>query len=238
MKVYIVYKFIVTQKGVFMITTQTGLSIAQISLPQDLFNKLRDDIIKGNIPSGSKLTEHRICKEYDVSRTPVREAFQKLELDGLIHIIPNRGAFVIGITEQDIEDMYELREAYEAIAIKWAIERITEEEFEELEEAYDIMEFYTQKGEADKMLQINMHFHNLIYKATKNRMLQHVLSSYQVYTKNTKVSSEYIREYLNEVLEEHRDIFLAFKAKDKSAATWAATQHMKHGKRRAGFDLD
>lgn len=221
-----------------MITTKTGISTAPISLPQELFNKLRDDIIKGNIPAGEKLTEQRICKEYKVSRTPVREAFQKLELDGLIDIIPNRGAFVIGITHQDIEDMYELRKAYEAIAVKWAIERITEEEFQELEEAYDIMEFYTQKGEADKMLQINTHFHNLIYTATKNRMLQHVLASYQIYTKNTKVSSEYIREYLDEVLQEHRDLFIAFKAKDKKAATLAATKHMENGKRRAGFDLD
>jgi DNA-binding GntR family transcriptional regulator len=221
-----------------MITTQAGVSTAPLSLPQDLFNKLRDDIIKGNIPAGEKLTEHHICKEYNVSRTPVREAFQKLELDGLIDIIPNRGAFVIGITKQDIEDMYELREAYEAIAVKWAIERITDEEFEELEEAYDIMEFYTQKGEAEKMLQINTHFHNLIYNATKTRMLQHVLTSYQVYTKNTKVSSEYIREYLEEVLKEHYEIFLAFKAKDKAAATIAATNHMENGKRRAGFDLD
>lgn len=221
-----------------MITTQTGIAITPLSLPHNLFNKLRDDIIKGNIPAGAKLTEHRICKEYGVSRTPVREAFQKLELDGLIQIIPNRGAFVIGITKQDIEDMYELRKAYEAIAVKWAIERITDEELLELEEAYDIMEFYTQKGDADKMLQINTHFHSLIYKASKNRMLQHVLSSYQVYTKNTKVSSEYILEYLDEVLKEHQEIFLAFQSKDKKAAAIAATKHMENGKRRAGFDLD
>ncbi|HPF18379.1 MAG TPA: GntR family transcriptional regulator [Bacillota bacterium] len=221
-----------------MITTRIPPVSATLSLPQNLFNQLRDDILQGKIAPGAKLTEHRICKEYNVSRTPVREAFQKLELDGLIQIIPNRGAFVIGLSRQDIEDMYELRKAYEAIAVRWAVERITEREFEELEEAYDIMEFYTQKGEAEKMLQINMHFHQLIYSATKNRMLQHVLTSYQVYTKNTKVSSEYIREYLNEVLDEHWQIFLAFKAKDKEAATRAAIRHMENGKRRAGFDLD
>ncbi len=221
-----------------MITTQQTIAITALSLPQNLFNKLRDDILQGKIARGEKLTEQRICQDYNVSRTPVREAFQKLELDGLIQIIPNRGAFVIGLSMQDIEDMYELRKAYEAIAVKWAIERMTDKEFEELEEAYDIMEFYTQKGEADKMLQINMHFHQLIYNATGNRMLQHVLTSYQVYTKNTKVSSEYIREYLEEVLAEHRDIFLAFKAKDKEAATVASIRHMENGKRRAGFDLD
>lgn len=221
-----------------MITTRIPPVSATLSLPQNLFNQLRDDILQGKIAPGAKLTEHRICKEYNVSRTPVREAFQKLELDGLIQIIPNRGAFVIGLSRQDIEDMYELRKAYEAIAVRWAVERITEQEFEELEEAYDIMEFYTQKGEAEKMLQINMHFHQLIYSATKNRMLQHVLTSYQIYTKNTKVSSEYIRAYLDEVLDEHWQIFLAFKAKDKDAATQAAIRHMENGKRRAGFDLD
>lgn len=221
-----------------MITTQASAASTILSLPQNLFNQLRDDILQGKIGPGEKLTEQRICKEYKVSRTPVREAFQKLELDGLIQIIPNRGAFVIGLSRQDIEDMYELRKAYEAIAVRWAIERMTNREFEELEEAYDIMEFYTQKGEAEKMLQINMHFHDLIYSATKNRMLQHVLSSYQIYTKNTKVSSEYIRAYLEEVLEEHRQIFLAFKAKDKEAAALAAVRHMENGKRRAGFDLD
>ncbi|MDI9492215.1 MAG: GntR family transcriptional regulator [Bacillota bacterium] len=221
-----------------MITTRIPPVSATLSLPQNLFNQLRDDILQGKIAPGAKLTEHRICKEYNVSRTPVREAFQKLELDGLIQIIPNRGAFVIGLSRQDIEDMYELRKAYEAIAVRWAVERMTEQEFEELEEAYDIMEFYTQKGEAEKMLQINMHFHQLIYSATKNRMLQHVLTSYQIYTKNTKVSSEYIRAYLDEVLDEHWQIFLAFKAKDKDAATQAAIRHMENGKRRAGFDLD
>ena len=110
------------------------------SLPQDLFNRLRDDILQGKIAAGEKLTEQKICKEYQVSRTPVREAFQKLELDGLIDIIPNRGAFVVGLTKQDIGDMYELRKAYETIAVKWAIERITEEEMAQLEEAYDLME--------------------------------------------------------------------------------------------------
>ena len=192
------------------------------SLPQDLFNKLRDDILQNKIKPGEKLTEQRICQEYQVSRTPVREAFQKLELDGLIEIIPNRGAFVIGLTRQDIEDMYELRSAYESIAVKWAIDRMTPEEFEDMQEAFELMEF----------------FHQIIYNGTKNRMLQHVLTSYQVYTKNTKVSPEYIKEYMDEVLAEHRQIFLAFQTKDKEAASRAAVQHMQNGKHRAGFGTD
>ena len=208
------------------------------SLPQDLFHKLRDDILQNKIKPGEKLTEQRICQEYQVSRTPVREAFQKLELDGLIEIIPNRGAFVIGLTRQDIEDMYELRSAYEAIAVKWAIDRMSPEEFEEMQEAFELMEFYTMKQDPVKMLAMNTRFHQIIYNGTKNRMLQHVLTSYQVYTKNTKVSPEYIKEYMDEVLEEHRKIFLAFQAKDKDAASRAAVEHMQNGKHRAGFGTD
>ncbi|MCQ2560458.1 MAG: GntR family transcriptional regulator [Clostridia bacterium] len=208
------------------------------SLPQDLFNKLRDDILQNKIKAGEKLTEQRICQEYKVSRTPVREAFQKLELDGLIEIIPNRGAFVLGLTRQDIEDMYELRAAYESIAVKWAIDRMTAEEFEEMQEAFELMEFYTMKKDPVKMLAINTKFHQIIYNGTRNRMLQHTLTSYQVYTKNTKYSSEYISEYMQEVLDEHRKIFLAFQARDKEAASAAAVQHMHNGKHRAGFGTD
>ena len=208
------------------------------SLPQDLFNKLRDDILQNKIKPGEKLTEQRICQEYQVSRTPVREAFQKLELDGLIEIIPNRGAFVIGLTRQDIEDMYELRSAYESIAVEWAIDRMTPEEFEDMQEAFELMEFYTMKQDPTKMLAMNTRFHQIIYNGTKNRMLQHVLTSYQVYTKNTKVSPEYIKEYMDEVLAEHRQIFLAFQTKDKEAASRAAVQHMQNGKHRAGFGTD
>ena len=123
-------------------------------------------------------------------------------------------------------------------AVKWAIDRMTPEEFEDMQEAFELMEFYTMKQDPTKMLAMNTRFHQIIYNGTKNRMLQHVLTSYQVYTKNTKVSPEYIKEYMDEVLAEHRQIFLAFQTKDKEAASRAAVQHMQNGKHRAGFGTD
>ena len=206
---------------------------AALSLSTNLFNQLRSDILQGKLKPGEKLTEQRVCNEYTVSRTPVREAFQKLEIDGLIETIPNRGAFVVGITKRDIEDMYELRKAYEAIAVKWAIERITNQEFEALLEAYEFMEFYTMKKDPDKMLNINMSFHQLIYNAAHNRMLLHVLTSYQVYTKQTKTNYRYVDGYLDEVLAEHRQILQAFKDKDPEAGAKAVIQHLDNAKRRA-----
>lgn len=201
-------------------------------LSTSLFSRLQTDILTGKIRSGEKLTEQRICEQYSVSRTPVREALRQLETDGLIESIPNRGAYVIGFSSQDIEDMYQLRKIYEIQAVHWAIERITDEELDQLEETFEFMEFYTMKGDKEKMLNINTHFHQLIYSASHNRMLQHLLASYQIYIKHIRTSSRNDQEYLNLVLEEHRAIFEAIKARDSRAAALAMKIHMDHSKDR------
>lgn len=206
-----------------------------MALSTDLFSNLRKDILQGKLRQGEKLTEQQICDEYNVSRTPVREAFRQLELEGFIETIPNRGAFVVGFSPQDIQDMYELRKAYEVLAVKWAIERITKEEYEKLEEAFEFMEFYTQKKDAEKMLNINMNFHELIYKASHNRMLYHILSSYQLYIKQSKPAgrADVSAGYLDEILLEHRAIFEAFQNKDAEAGIAAVSRHLDNAKRRA-----
>lgn len=202
-------------------------------LSNSLFSQLQSDILMGVIKNGEKLTEQHICDKYGVSRTPVREALRQLEMQGLIENIPNRGAFVIGFSEQDIDDMYQLRREYEVQAVRWAIERITDEELAQLEETFEFMEFYTMKNDVDKMLNINTSFHQLIYSASHNRMLQHLLASYQLYLKHLKKVPEDTRAYLNQVLEEHRLIFEAFKAKDVEAGAAAMAKHMENSKLRS-----
>ena len=206
-----------------------------MALSTDLFSSLRKDILQGKLRQGEKLTEQQICDEYNVSRTPVREAFRQLELEGFIETIPNRGAFVVGFSMQDIHDMYELRKSYEVLSVKWAIERITKEEYEKLEESFEFMEFYTQKKDVEKMLNINMNFHELIYKASHNRMLYHILSSYQLYIKQSRATSrsDVSSGYLDEILTEHRAIFEAFKNKDVEAGIEAVSKHLDNAKQRA-----
>jgi DNA-binding GntR family transcriptional regulator len=210
-----------------------------MALSTDLFSNLRKDILQGKLRQGEKLTEQQICDEYNVSRTPVREAFRQLELEGFIETIPNRGAFVVGFSSQDIQDMYELRKSYEVLAVKWAIERITKEEYEKLEEAFEFMEFYTQKQDMEKMLNINMNFHELIYRASHNRMLYHILSSYQLYIKQSRTQnrSNVSSGYLDEILTEHRAIFEAFKNKDVDAGIAAVSRHLDNAKQRAKYSI-
>ena len=202
-------------------------------LGADLTSRLRKDILMNKYTIGHKLTEQRICEEYSVSRTPVREALKQLEMEGLIEIIPNRGAFVIGFTQRDIADIFELRKVYEIQAVKWAIERITDYELDALEETFEFMEFYTQKNDLEKMLNINTNFHQLIYIASQNRTLHNILSSYQIYIKHTTRGREFRKDYLPTVLEEHREIFNAFKNKDVEAGIKAIDAHMTNSYERS-----
>ena len=207
-----------------------------LPLAENLYAQLQMDIIKGLLPSGKKLTEQSLCEQYKVSRTPVREALRQLEIEGLVENVPNRGAFVVGFTEQDIKDMYELRKTYELQAVKWAIERITDDELEELGEIFDFMEFYTKKRDVDKMLNINSNFHQLIYTASRNKMLRQVLSSYQMYIKYSRSITSYDSNYLDTVLEEHRTIYNAFLAKNAVLALSAMSAHMENSYLRQTVD--
>ena len=209
--------------------------ISNAPLSTNLLGKLQKDILTGRLKPGQKLTEQNLCKTYGVSRTPVREALRQLETDGLVENILNRGAFVVGMTEQDYEDMFELRKVYEIQAVKWAIERITESEMDKLAETFEFMEFYTMRNDIDKMLTINTGFHQVIYEASHNKMLKKLLSSYQNFLKYKGAESVYDEDYLPTVLEEHRAIYDAFKAGDAKAGAKAMEIHIHRARdRRCG----
>jgi len=199
-------------------------------LSSSLFVQIQKDILSGKIRSGEKLTEQSICKKYNVSRTPVREALRQLETDGLIENIPNRGAFVIGLSKRDISDLFELRCIFEMKAVEWAIERMDDDQVDKLRENVEFMEFYTLKGDADKVMQFNSQFHEIIYKGTENRMLCQTLSSYQTYLKHSAPTKTYTDEYLKTILEEHKAIFDAFENKNPAAGRKAMQRHIENSK--------
>lgn len=194
--------------------------------------RLQEDILTGQMMPGDKIIEQRLCERYGASRTPVREALRQLELDGLVEYILNRGYFVIGMSEQDFEDMFDLRKDYEIQAVEWAIERITEEEMESLEETFEFMEFYSMRNDIEKMQVINAGFHQIIYEACKNRMLQKLLTSFQTYLKYKSPEVAQEENYLSTVLEEHRAIFKAFMDKDPREGGRAMEIHVNRAKER------
>ena len=201
-------------------------------LSAGLYSELQKDILSGAIPDGYKLTEQAVCKRYSVSRTPVREAFRQLEADGPIENIPNRGAFVTGLTRRDISDLFDLRILFEVQAVEWAIKRMDSEEIDKLAESMEFMEFYTLKEDVEKVLSFNSQFHSIIYAGTKNRMIQKTLSIYHTYLKYSAPHKTYTEESLKAILEEHKAIYEAFEARNVAAGRKAMEYHMEQSKLR------
>ena len=176
-----------------------------------------------------ELREVSIGEELGVSRTPVREALRQLELEGLVTIVPNKGAYVTGITPQDVHDIYKIRSLLEGLCARWATEHITGRQIEELEEIILLSEFHLRKKSAEQAEQVSEldgKFHKVLYEASNSRILEHVLSDFHKYVQMARMMSVGAKDRAERSIEEHRDILKAIKDKDPDKAEWLATQHI------------
>lgn len=198
------------------------------SLRARVYGALREDILNGKYKPGENLIELRIAEELNVSRTPVREAVRQLELEGLVESIPNKGVIVKGISKKDIEDIYRIRKVLEGLAARWAVEKITDEDVENLQEVYDLMEFYTMKNDVNQISKLNTRFHEIIFNATKSSIMQHILKDFQFYVKWARHESLCTPGRKEEALREHNDILQAFKKRDADEAEKFLTIHVEN----------
>ena len=203
------------------------------SLTSIIFEKIREDILNDQYAHGEKIVEAKLAEELGVSRTPVREALKQLELDGLVENIPNRGVIVKGISKQDIYDIFTIRMAIEGIAAQWAVERMSDEELAQLKEVFELMEFYTFKGDVTKISELNTKFHEIIYMATKSRYLEHVLKDFQLFIKSTRNKSLRSEGRIDTALQEHQKIVKAFMERDAETAVEMLTNHITNSRRNA-----
>ena len=195
------------------------------SLRGRVFHKLRDDILSGKYKEHEELKEVAIGEELGVSRTPVREAFRQLELEGLIQIIPNKGAFVTGITVKDVKDIYMIRSKLEGLCARWATEHITKEQMEEMEENVYLTEFHTKKGHMDQIAELDNRFHDILYEACNSKMLEHLLKDYHNYVLRVRKKS-LATDRASVSNNEHRLIMEAIRDKDADRAEELADMHM------------
>ena len=196
------------------------------SLSAKVFRKLREDILSGKYQPEEELKEQVIADELGVSRTPVREALRQLELERLIRIVPNRGAFVEGITTKDVKDIYQIRMLLEGLCASWAAQNVTEEQLQELEENVYLAEFHASKGNWAQMVELDNRFHEIIYQASGSKELNHVLSDYHQYLIRVRSASLHNPSRVKECKEEHRKIVEALKLRDPKAAEEAASTHI------------
>ncbi len=195
------------------------------SLRGRVFQKLREDILSGVYKEHEELKEVAIGEELGVSRTPVREAFRQLELEGLIQIIPNKGAYVTGITVKDVKDIYMIRSRLEGLCARWATANITKEQMEEMEENVYLAEFHASKGHMDQLAELDNRFHEILYEACGSKMLEHQLRDYHNYV--LRVRRKTLATSRGAVSNmEHRGILEAIKSGDADKAEKLADEHV------------
>ena len=189
-----------------------------------VFNTLRKAILKGELKPGERLMEIALAERLGVSRTPVREAMRKLELEGLVVMIPRRGAQVANITEKDLNDVLEVRIALENLSIENACTRMTEEQLEELWNAAKNFEATMAEGNLVKLVA----FHEVIYKSSDNRRLNQVLNNLREQIYRYRV--EYLKdeETRNLLVKEHKEIYAAIKNRDVKRAQEISYQHIEN----------
>lgn len=191
-----------------------------------VFNTLRQAILTGELKPGERLMEIHLANRLGVSRTPIREAIRKLELEGLVTMIPRKGAEVAQITEKSMNDVLEVRRAVDALCVELACDRIDSQSLEQLRIACDNFEQAVKTKDVKKIAQADVQLHDIIVQATGNqRLIQLVYNlSEQMY----RYRFEYIKDASQHqhLVEEHRIIYESIVNKDKDTASRAAKMHI------------
>lgn len=196
------------------------------SLRGRVFHRIREDILSGKYITDEVLRENTIANELGVSRTPVREALRQLELEGLVNIVPNKGATVAGFSAKDMNDIYVIRSYLEGLCAKWACENITEEQIEEMEEIQYLCEFHCKKEHYEQMVELDNRFHDILYAASNSKMLNHILSDFHHYVQRIRAVSLSNPERATRCMDEHNAIVEALKQRDGMKAEELAHQHI------------
>ena len=198
----------------------------RFSLRGKVFHKIREDILSGKYKDNEELKEVAIGEELGVSRTPVREAFRQLELEGLIHIIPNKGAYVTGISAKDVKDIYMIRSLLEGLCARWATEHITQQQLEEMEENVYLTAFHTEKGHSDQIAALDNRFHEIMYEACNSKMLEQQLRAFHDYVLRVRKKTLSQGQRGTQSNKEHTLIVEAIKEGNPEKAEIVANRHV------------
>ena len=201
---------------------------AYLPLRDVVFNTLREAILKGELKPGERLMELQLAAKLGVSRTPIREAIRMLEQEGLAVTIPRKGAEVAKMTEKDMEDVLQIREALDELAAKIACEQISEEQLEELVATMHEFEESTKTDNVKKIAEADVMFHDIIYQSTGNPKLVNMLNNLREQMYRYRV--EYLKDENNypTLMKEHKDIVEGLVRKNKTQVTETMHQHVKN----------
>ena len=193
-----------------------------------VFEALREAILNGQLEPGERLMEIQLAEELGVSRTPVREAIRKLEREGLVLMVPRKGAYVASLSMKDVVEVFEIRGALEGLAAALAAERITNEELENLERQYVKSVEQMEKADVKGMVEVDTGFHQLLYQASRNERLAQIINNLREQSQVFRQTSLSYPGRMKVALKEHRKIVDAIWARDPETARRLAQEHIEN----------
>ena len=204
-------------------------ALKSISLADQVFEKLESDIISGVYPRGEVLTELKLVEQLNVSRTPIREALRRLEQERLIEDT-GKGSLVLGITDNDLEDIMSIRERTEGLAAYYATINMTDEGRKELSHIVDLQDFYYAKGDSEHLRQVDDEFHSLICRLSCRTVLVDTLIPLHRKTRRYRRIAMEDRQRSGKTMKEHRAMYDAIMSGNAELAMELTTQHIANAK--------
>ncbi len=191
-----------------------------------VFNTLRQAILRGELKPGERLMEIQLANKLGVSRTPIREAIRKLELEGLVLMIPRKGAEVAEITEKSLRDVLEVRRALEELAVELVCVKITDEQIQDLKGAAEDFKASLKEGDITRIAEADVKFHDVIYMATDNQKLIQLLNNLREQMYRYRV--EYLKrsDFHQQLIDEHEEIIETIENGQKERAVQVVCQHV------------
>lgn len=197
-------------------------------LREIVFETLREAIISGQLAPGERLMEVQLAEDMGVSRTPVREAIRKLELEGFVVMVPRKGAYVADMTAKDVADVFEIRAALESLACGLAAERITEGELDELEKMLHRVADSVGQHDLEALVQADTDFHDMLYRASRNQRLVQIISNLREQIQRFRAISLAAPGRMQQTLEEHKRLVEAVAERDVARAAQLAQEHIEN----------
>lgn len=198
-----------------------------LTLRERVHDHLKQEILANRYAPGSELLEVPLSRELGVSRGPIREALHRLEAEGLVEITPRRGAVVISLTKRDFLEAYQVREALEALAVRLAVPRLTEEDLAIAEGFIETMSTHAASGDMEAFFETNAAFHSAFVEASGNRKLMEFHSRLMAQMGPYRGPSARLRGNVEQSIAEHRQILAAARERDTERAVAMLVHHIE-----------